>query len=1305
MNTSGSRALKTSWSCVLAICLAAAPFLRADRPEPGNTPDPRTRVFPHIDWAKNCEGGVPKVLFVVNGQSSWEIYELAMRMELDYDVFYTNGGRAHLFAPETDYYHEGIRLFPEAVAELRGLLKKDWEAIVFLECPPYILPPELEFRVLEKVVAGAGVVCLNASRWGTAFRYPGVKAENVTDLFDSVPKAGLTLPVYKQDGNPQLSQIGKLLPPSYRSVTEPYELKPVVVRTVGKGRIYEFNPGGGNYFGGPVIHPASRQEPEEYLQNEYFYALGAKLLLTAAGRGPQTRLTLDLDGKTLEPGKALTFTAKLSGPFSGRARVAVRTHRGAVVHEETAAVKMDAAGGVPLAVPALLAGQYYVDVWLDRKGKTVDWASGYVTVRSGKVRIRSFELAGTSFTPGGTARAVTHLDGATPGTTLSARILDAEDRILVEQVGIKPQQGRAEVSLSLDRTREQYHILEVDVLEGGVRADTARHWFCVTRPWDPDLFVFTDDGGRNLYGARRRAIFREYGISTAEVGSDATQLDPRPVLASGLRLSTRIWTTHCNQYTGGCISNATYPDALSHNFETVARYLKPFGLTFFSVGDDSGTGADFCGSYPNWVRSYIRKLSEKYKGDFRAFGADHSPKGTRPKWGAWRYMSWQGNLKDILELKPLPDELKLMRACWKENYGTVAAFNRASATAFKSFDEVQLEDLTKIQYVNPCLLGFRDEMKAKYGTAGKLNAAWGTQLKSFEEITSKVIEELAPQGKLCAKLDKTWYLEDLFIRNMAAAARGVRRVAPDIGIGMGAASLPNIIPDVLQHIDSIMPYKGERDLELIRSLPHRYCGQTIGVYGGKKVPATARENQAWETVFSGGNFIWFWSMCTGGLMGDLSTNPGRSGVMLENIREMQSGIARALIRGKRLHDGIGILHARRAGGLSKLVKTLGAVFSSQVGFQHIVEDLGMQYRYTSTKEVEDGVLKTGEFRVLILPYTQVLSETEIEGIRSFVQAGGTLIADLRPTTHDWTGRPLAKGALDDLFGVSQNCAEAVPVKGTMAWTRALDDDPVQPSAEVPGMRGDASVKADGATALAASGETPMVLVNAAGKGHAVLLNHAPTTYDILLNRGKAGHLTSLYRALFGLGGAKARFRVVGNDGREVSGAEIAVFKNGPIEYLTLEKKSYQFEQYPIEAEIQLGREYEVYNTRTGKKIGQTDRIPIRLTGLGCYVYTLLPYRVSQFAVEVPRRVKRGAEVSVAMELTVRGAEPGPHTVRVDVYRPDGKRLWPMYKLETVNGAAVVKLPVAANEEPGNWSIVATDVTTGLSVKKTMKVVK
>jgi hypothetical protein len=1223
-----------------------------------------------------------------------------MRMDMEFDVFYTQ--QPWIFAPKTDYYHEGIQLYPEAVSEVRGQLQKQWDVIAFVDFAPYSLPPELQYLVLEGAVKGTGVVTFNGSRWAHDWRYPGIKEEKNTEILQSLPLSAFSVPDFRKKDDVTIDMRGILLPNSFEQSVKKHVLEPVLIHTVGKGRIIDFTAGGGNYFGGPAIHPALAQTPTELLQNEYFYSLGAKLVLMAAGRWPRVRLAaLDADGKSFEPGKPISVSASASGPFDGQARIVLRTPRNLVRHEAAVPVKLESQGQVTLPVPGLEAGAYYVDVWLKRKGKTVDWASAAFTVRSNTVQIKDFALASRTLAPEEAVSATLSVGGATPETSVRARIWDAFDRIVVEKFEIALTEGKAAVSLPLGRTCEMYHVLDVELLHDGVPVDRAAEAFFVPRPFRDDLFVYTDGDSKNLMGKRRFDIYREFGVTTVELQSDGgAGVLPDLPMASGLFPGYRIWITHCDPYSGGCITSRTYPNALSEAYRNVSALLKPYGLKFFSIGDDSGVATDFCQSMPNWIRSYIEKQARQHKGDLNSFLKAHDmPR----KWGEFRYMAWQGNLKEIIEIKPAPGDLDLMKECWKENYGTVEEFNRASGTSFKSFDEIAAADLAKLQYVNPCLLGFRDAMKARYGKLEDLNAAWGAKLGSFEEITSERVDGLVQEGKFGAKLDKAWYLEDLFIRNMEAAGRGVRSVSPDIGIGMGAATVGNIIPEVLEHIDSIMPYKGDRDIEIIRSVPHRYCGHTIGVYGGKAVKASARENQAWEVLLTGGNFVWFWSMCVGGLEGDLSTNPNRSGVMLANIREMQNGIARALIRSKRLHDGIAILHERRSGAFSRFHNELGTVESSQVGFQRIIEDLGLQYRYTWTKEVESGVLRTGEFRVLILPYTQILSDKEAEEIVAFVQSGGTVIADLRPGTHDWTGRPLEKGRLDDLFGVRQSCAKAVQVKGAMQWLTDADGQAHPGHVEIPNMRGDASLAAASAKALAKLGDAPAVLVNSVGKGRSVFLNHAPTTYNMLLNRGKEQDARSLYRSLFALAGAKRRFAVQVKDGSDIPGAEVAVFTNGPVEYLTLEKNSYECERYPMDGIIRLDRKYEVTNTRTGKSIGYTDAIPVTLQGLGCYVFTLLPYRVKAFSADIPDSAKKGGEMAVRMRLSVKDGEPGPHTFRVDVFRPNGQRLWPMYKLEAENGQAEVTIPVAFNEEVGSWRVVATDVTTGRSVVKKVRV--
>ena len=60
-----------------------------------------------------------------------------------------------------------------------------------------------------------------------------------------------------------------------------------------------------------------------------------------------------------------------------------------------------------------------------------------------------------------------------------------------------------------------------------------------------------------------------------------------------------------------------------------------------------------------------------------------------------------------------------------------------------------------------------------------------------------------------------------------------------------------------------------------------------------------------------------------------------------------------------------------------------------------VSELSFSYGTRAALDEVGFAVDTGEFKVLILPYIQILSDKEVAEIRAFVQNGGTVIADLR----------------------------------------------------------------------------------------------------------------------------------------------------------------------------------------------------------------------------------------------------------------------------------------------------------------------
>lgn len=86
-----------------------------------------------------------------------------------------------------------------------------------------------------------------------------------------------------------------------------------------------------------------------------------------------------------------------------------------------------------------------------------------------------------------------------------------------------------------------------------------------------------------------------------------------------------------------------------------------------------------------------------------------------------------------------------------------------------------------------------------------------------------------------------------------------------------------------------------------------------------------------------------------------------------------------------------------------------------------LEDLGYQYDFISYLAVQEGRMDlNSKFKVLILPKTVCLSEREAEVFKTFVEKGGTIIADYLCGLLDEHGKGRSKGALDDLFGIDRD---------------------------------------------------------------------------------------------------------------------------------------------------------------------------------------------------------------------------------------------------------------------------------------------
>lgn len=77
-------------------------------------------------------------------------------------------------------------------------------------------------------------------------------------------------------------------------------------------------------------------------------------------------------------------------------------------------------------------------------------------------------------------------------------------------------------------------------------------------------------------------------------------------------------------------------------------------------------------------------------------------------------------------------------------------------------------------------------------------------------------------------------------------------------------------------------------------------------------------------------------------------------------------------------------------------------------------ELGVQPRFVSSGMLEGGRLRDGSVKVLILPHAIALSDAEVDAIRAFRAAGGTVLADTEPGLFDGHGRRRAAAPLTEV---------------------------------------------------------------------------------------------------------------------------------------------------------------------------------------------------------------------------------------------------------------------------------------------------
>jgi len=347
-------------------------------------------------------------------------------------------------------------------------------------------------------------------------------------------------------------------------------------------------------------------------------------------------------------------------------------------------------------------------------------------------------------------------------------------------------------------------------------------------------------------------------------------------------------------------------------------------------------------------------------------------------------------------------------------------------------------------------------------------------------------------------------------------------------------------------------------------------------------------------------------------------------------------------------------------------------------------------------------------KLLVLPFHQALGEDEIAVLRKFVEDGGTLLADLRPGVFSGRCRPVEHSGAEALFGIERTGkGKAVSTEGQIATPLDGKAIPIV----IRNNRSDAQIAPKTAKAAGTLAGAPIFLVNPLGKGRAILLNFHVTQYNGEREMAKGKAARDFFRPLAAAIGLQPRLQLSakgeearppkgGTPNEELLRTRTVTWTKGGVTIHGLLRDG--GEAGPATA--RLPRPMHLFHLRSGPK-GQTNTatLPELRAGYGELI-AAYPYDPGQPVVAPSKPTAKPGE-TVEFRLTMAGVpaeEQGPFSYHVVLLDPSGREVeWLPWSVLGPGGRVALPIQFAYNDPPGTWTLRVREITTGRTAEGTV----
>jgi hypothetical protein len=594
-----------------------------------------------------------------------------------------------------------------------------------------------------------------------------------------------------------------------------------------------------------------------------------------------------------------------------------------------------------------------------------------------------------------------------------------------------------------------------------------------------------------------------------------------------------------------------------------------------------------------------------------------------------------------------------------------------------------------------CLAAYRDYLRRSYGSVAALNASWGTSYAGFDDVRLTDDRDLAEEAARKAGNFPRWYdrqafESDNFCRLCARFGEAFRRIDPHSICGFEGAGTFRDGDDLDGFIRSNTfwsPYPGPAD-EVVRSIapsnfPHaNWMGYTKD--------AETLLQKYWRMVTLGSDSVWWWrwegiGRFRGWLSPTLDPYPAVKDI-LADTQPVRDGLGRLLRASAMQDDAVGMLYSQPSSYAARIGHgpSFGTYEGEHLAWHQSLRALGLNFRYVTDAMLRRGEADLKRFKVIVLPLTQAIGDTEAGHLRQWVEAGGTLVADVRPGIYDDHLKARTIGAMDRVFGVRRTAeTNAVPFSGAVTGAVAA----TSPVLDFLRIRTDPGVAPDGARAAGSAGGT-LYLSHGFGKGRAMLLNTVMSTCSNPNSVATPDAPVDVLRAVLAGAGVHPAVRLSAADGGRVRNADVTRWMAGGIEIVSFLRHSGN----PETVRAALAGPRHVYDISGGRSLGECDTFEVALAPARARFFALSPRAIKAPSVAVAsRRAGRGSPVVATVRFP--GAN-GPRAARLDLTGPDGREAdWGTRAVVCGPEGAEIALPVAWNDPPGAWTVRVVDVLT------------